>query len=138
MIRASIYGRLGADPVERETRSGTEMVTVSLAVNAGRPDVGEETQWFNLVAFGRTADALARHVKGDLIGCMGTLYRNRYTGRDGQEREGWSLTVESVVSARTVRPGGGRKRAEAAKPAPIDAPAGNGTPFNDPIPPGMA
>ena len=43
MIRASIYGRLGADPVERETRNGKEMVTVSLAVNAGRPDVVEET-----------------------------------------------------------------------------------------------
>ncbi len=138
MIRASIYGRLGADPVERETRNGKEMVTVSLAVNAGRPDVGEETQWFNLVAFGRTAEALARHLKGDLIGCMGDLYRNRYVARDGQTRESWSLTIQSIVSARTVRPGAGRKRAETAGPAPAGASAGNGTPFDDPIPPGMA
>ena len=92
----------------------------------------------NLIAFSRTAEALARHVKGDLISCMGPLYRNRYTARDGQEREGWSLTVESIVSARTVRPGGGRKRAETAKAAPAGTPAGNGAPFNDPIPPGMA
>ncbi len=134
MIRASLYGRLGADPVERQTRSGKEMVTVSLAVNAGRPDVGEETQWFNLVAFGRAAKDMMRHVKGDLIGCMGDLYRNRYTARDGQERESWSLIVEAIVSARTVRPGGGRKRTKSAKPAPAGAPADEGVPFDDAIP----
>ena len=138
MIRASIYGRLGADPVERETRNGKAMVTVSLAVSAGRPDADEETVWFSLAAFGRAAETLARHAKGDLLAAMGPLHRTRFTGRDGQEREGWSLTVESVVSARTVRPGGARKRAGTAKAAPAGASAGNGTPFNDPIPPGMA
>ncbi len=114
------------------------MVTVSLAVNAGRPDADEETQWFNLIAFGRVAKDLARHGKGDLVACMGGLTKNRYTARDGQEREGWSVNIESIVSARTVRPGGGRKRAEAAGPAPAGASAGNGAPLNDPIPPGMA
>ena len=138
MIRASLYGRLGADPVERQTRNGKAMVTVSLAVSAGRPDADEETVWFSLAAFGRAAETLARHAKGDLIAAMGPLHRTRFTGRDGQEREGWSLNVESIVSARTVRPGGGRKRAETAKAAPAGASAGNGTPFNDPIPPGMA
>ena len=137
MIRASIYGRLGADPVERETRNGKTMVTASLAVSAGRPDAGEETQWFKLISFGRAAEALARHVKGDLIGCMGELYRNRYTARDGQERESWNVTVEAIVSARTVRPGGGRKRAGTAKGAPAGTPTSSGAPFNDPIPPGM-
>ncbi len=134
MIRASLYGRLGADPVERETRNGKEMVTVSLAVNAGRPDVGEETQWFNLVAFGRAAKDMMRHAKGDLIGCMGTLHQSRYTARDGQERISWSLTIESILSARTVRPAGGRKRAETAKPAPAGTSVEDGAPFNDPLP----
>ena len=137
MIRVSVYGRLGSDLVKRETRTGKPMVTGSLAVSAGRPDADEETQWFNLIAFGRAAEDLVRHGKGDLIACMGPLYRNRYTAHDGQEREGWSLTVESIMSARTVRPGGGRKRAETAKPTPAGAPAGNATPFNDPIPSGM-
>ncbi len=134
MITASIYGRLGADPVERETRNGKAMVTVSLAVSAGRPDADEETVWFSLAAFGRAAETLARHAKGDLLAAMGPLHRTRFTGRDGQERQAWSLTAESIVSARTVRPGGGRKRAEAARPAPAGASAGNGAPFNDPIP----
>ena len=134
MIRASIFGRLGTDPVERTTRNGKSMVTASVAVSAGRPDAGEETVWFSLAAFGRAAEALARHVKGDLLAAMGPLYRSRFTGRDGTEREGWSLTVEAIVSARTVRPSGGRKRAGTAKAAPASAPVGNGAPFNDPIP----
>ena len=36
MIRASIHGRLGNDPVQRETRGGKAMATVSLAVDAGQ------------------------------------------------------------------------------------------------------
>ena len=110
MIRASIYGRLGGDPVERNTRNGNVMMTVSLAVNAARHGAEEETVWISLAAFGRAAEALARHQKGDLLAAMGPLHRTRFTGRDGIEREGWSLTVEAIVSARTVRPAGGRKR----------------------------
>ena len=134
MIQASIYGRLGADPVERETRNGKAMVTASLAVDASRPDAGEETVWISLAAFGRAGKALARHAKGDLVAAMGALYRNRFTGRDGVEREGWSLTVEAIVSARTVRPSGGRKRTESAKPAPAGTPTDDRAPFDDAIP----
>ena len=137
MIRASVYGRLGAEPFERQTRNGKMMITVSLAVSAGRPDAGEETVWISLAAFGRAAETLARHQKGDLLAAIGPLYRTRFTGRDGTDREGWSLTVEALVSPRAVRPSGGRKRTKGAKPAPAGASAGNGAPFNDPIPPGM-
>ncbi len=134
MIRASLYGRLGGDPVERETRNGKTMVTASLAVSAGRPDADEETVWFSLAAFGRTADALARHVKGDLLGAMGSLHRSRFTGRDGQERESWSLTVDSIVSARTVRPTGNRKRTQPAATTVVAPSPNDGAPFDDPLP----
>ena len=135
MIRASVYGRLGADPVERQTRNGKAMVTVSLAVSAGRPDADEETVWFSLAAFGRTAETLARHAKGDLLAAMGPLHRTRFTGRDGTKREGWSLTCEAIVSARTVRPTGGRKRDTAQQPsAPATASPDEGKPFDDAIP----
>ena len=136
MIRASVYGRLGGDPIERETRAGKLMVTASLAVNVARPGDDDDTQWFDVAAFGRQAEALARHAKGELLAVMGGLTRRKYTGRDGNERESWSLTAESILSARTVRPGG-RKRtnnsdqpsgAQPASPAP-----GEGD-FDDDIP----
>ena len=105
MITASIHGRLGADPVERATSNGKTMVTASLAVNAARQGTDEDPEWFSLVAFGRTADALVRHAKGDLVAAMGQLYRRHYTDRDGQQRQSWSLTAESILSALRVRPG---------------------------------
>ncbi len=133
MIHAAIYGRLGADPVERKTRGGKSMVTASVAINAGRPDVGEETMWISVAAFGRGGEALARHVKGDLLGAMGRLYHVRYTTRDGAARQGWSLTVDAIVSARSVRPHGGRKRGEAQRPSAA-ASGGADAEFNDEIP----
>ncbi len=134
MITASVYGRLGGDPVERLTKNSKAMTTATVAVDAARHGADADTVWFGLVAFGRAAEALARHVKGDLVACMGGLTKNRYTARDGQERESWSLNVDAIVSARTVRPSGGRKRTETAKAAPAGASADAGRPFNDPIP----
>ena len=109
MIRASIYGRLGGDPVERETRNSKAMATASLAVNVSRAGADEDTAWFSLAAFGKTGEALLRHCKGDLLAAMGTITRRKYTDRSGVDREGWALTCEQIVSARTVRPGGTRK-----------------------------
>ena len=137
MIRASIYGRLGGDPVERQTRAGKTFTTASLAVNVARPGDDDDTEWFDLAAFGRQADELMRHAKGELVAVMGSLTRRRYTGRDGNERESWSLTVESILSARTVRPGGGRKRTSNTD-QPTDAQPASAAPgagdFDDDIP----
>ncbi len=110
MIQASIYGRLGGDPVNRETRNGNAMATASLAVNVARASADEDTAWISLAAFGKTGEALLRHQKGDLLAAMGPLTRRAYTDRNGVDREGWSLTCETIISARTVRPGGARKR----------------------------
>lgn len=117
MIRASVYGRLGADPIARQTKNGKAMVTCSFAVNAARPGTEEITEWFSLAAFGKTAEALERHFKGDLLAASGELHKTKFVGRDGKERESWALTVAHIVSARVVRPGGTRKRAENAMPA---------------------
>jgi single-strand DNA-binding protein len=106
MIRAAIYGRLGGTPVNRTTRSGNEMVTASLAVDVARTGADQDTEWVSIAAFGAAAEALARHEKGDLMAINGQLHRTHFNGRDGQERSVWSLTADSIVSARTVRPGG--------------------------------
>ena len=108
-MRASAYGRLGGDPIERETRNGNAMATASLAVNVARANADEDTAWFSLAAFGKIGEALLRHHKGDLLAAMGPLTRRKYTDRNGDDREGWALTCEQIVSARTIRPGGTRK-----------------------------
>lgn len=117
-------------PGGRGGLSGNSVVTANFDISRDNPPAQKKQvkcTSSGLRPFGKIAD---------LIGYMNPLIKNRYTAHDGQEREGWSLNVESVVSARTVRPSGGRKRAETARAAPAGASAGNGAPFDDPIPQG--
>jgi single-strand DNA-binding protein len=82
------------------------MTTASLAINAARAGEDATTEWFSIIAFGRAGDELARHQKGDLVSVAGQMCRTSFIARDGEQRTGWSLTVESILSARTVRPSG--------------------------------
>jgi single-stranded DNA-binding protein len=102
MIRAAIHGRLGSYPVQRQTRTGSAMLTASLAVNVARPGEEPATEWLNLVAFGAAGELLARHCKGDLVDVMGALTRSTYADREGKERASWGLSVEAILSARTA------------------------------------
>jgi single-strand DNA-binding protein len=57
-----LVGRLGADPIQRQTKSGTPVTSFSLAtsrwVKKEGDEVGvEETQWHRIVAWGKQAEA---------------------------------------------------------------------------------
>lgn len=104
------YGRLGADPVQRQSQSGKPWATASLAVQIGEGD-DAPPQWFQLVAFGRSAETLARHAKGDLVSVSGRLQLNRWQDRDGKDHERLQIVADAVLSARSVRPGGRKREA---------------------------
>ena len=117
----SAYGRLTGDPRAIETRTGNPMTVGRLAVSLPCRENGEDgeaTAFFGLVAFGELAESLARHVKGDTVGAFGRVKINRYTNRDGEAQEEMQIMTDGLVSARTVRPGGGRKRKPAAPRTP--------------------
>jgi single-stranded DNA-binding protein len=102
----SAYGRLVADP---QTRTTTTVTTWQWRGWRWRcPAMRQRrrvTFWLGVIAFGKQADALAKHVKGDLSVwpaiCRSTSGRAgwRYTA-------GYQVVADSVISARTVRPGG--------------------------------
>ena len=102
----SLYGRLGQDPRTVATKTGTPMATASLAVSLSDDD---SATWFGVVAFSRQADELTRHSKGDLVSVSGRLQVNRWTTQTGEAREQLQVVADTVLSARTVRPRGGRK-----------------------------
>lgn len=136
---AAIYGRLGQDPKSIDTRSGKPMCVCSMAVELSARDGEPATVWFAVIAFGRMAEDLARHEKGDAISVSGRLQQNTFTKSDGTLVTELQVVADSIVSARTVRPRGGR-RAKDGMPAGVDEPARSpangdgGEPFNDPIP----
>ncbi len=108
----SVYGRLGRDPHAIKTRNGKPMAAATIAVEIGPLGEGEPL-WLGLLTFGRIADDLLRHQKGDLLSAFGRVQRHTWTARNGEEREQLQIIAEDIISARTVRPGGAHKRAPA-------------------------
>ncbi|EPK4322427.1 single-stranded DNA-binding protein [Citrobacter freundii] len=86
----SAYGRLVADVQSRTTNNGNPMAFTRMAVTA----------------FGRQAQALAKHQKGDLVSVAGNMQVNQWTGNDGGTQTGYQVIADSVISARTARPSG--------------------------------
>lgn len=103
------YGRLGADPVQRASQAGKPWATASLAVQIAEGD-DAAPHWFQLVAFGRMAELLARHAKGDLVSVAGRLQLNRWQDRDGASHERLQIVADTLISARSARPRGGKRR----------------------------
>ncbi len=119
MMQAALHGRLGRDPQPRTTATGNPMSVASIAVDVTPHNAeAEETLWVTVFTFSRLADQLVRHKKGDTLSAAGRLTLKRWTGNDGQERTTWELLADSLVSARTVRPGGGRRKAN-TRPASV-------------------
>jgi single-stranded DNA-binding protein len=79
------------------------MTTGTIVVDLGRD--AETPEWFSLVAFGTIAEALAKHAKDDMVAISGRLTKWSWKSRDGVQRTGFSVLVDSIQSARTVRPG---------------------------------
>ena len=110
----AVYGRLGSDPREHATRTGNAMTTASLAVDVpdrtqGAEEGATETLWLRVTAFGRVAESLAWHAKGDPVSVCGRLQFSRWRTHEGETREQWAIVADVLVSARTARPGGRRK-----------------------------
>ena len=115
-MQAAAYGRLGRDPRPIETQSGKPMTVASMAVDVSRNnDDDAKPLWLELIAFGKQADELSRHGKGDLVSVSGRLQSNQWTDGNGETRAQMQIVCDGIISARTVRPKGGRK-----KQAPVD------------------
>ncbi|ENE6217628.1 single-stranded DNA-binding protein, partial [Escherichia coli] len=88
----------------RKSSRSTDVTTARLAVSL--PCHGAEqstTMWLYLIAFGKQHEELAKHKKGDLVQVHGNLQVNRYQDKFGQQKEGWQLLAQSIISSRTAR-----------------------------------
>lgn len=110
MMQIIIHGRIGRDPKEIQTKTGTVMAVASVVVNL--PIVrSDETEavWLNLLAFGKVAESLLRHKQGDMVNVAGNVQMSQWTDANGELHSQWQVTADSLISARTTRPSGGRK-----------------------------
>ncbi len=119
MMTAAAYGTLiTVKPVK--TKTGKPMTVGTLAVKLPIAKTEEqETQWLNLMAFGDTAEALAKLEPRTNISAFGRLQFSRYE-KDGEEKTVLQMIADNIISARTARPKAGRKKSN-LQPAAFEA-----------------
>ena len=118
MNSIQLVGRAGRDPEVRYFESGTMVANLSLAVRGQKKD---ETDWFNLAIWGKTAQITADYVKkGSLIGVIGRVTTEKWTDKQGEERSKQIVVVDrlellgSRADNESPAPAGNRAAAPAA------------------------
>ncbi len=99
--KAIIAGRLTADPELRTTPSGAHVISFSVATNrVWRDKAGErreETEFHNVVAWGRQAEVVSQFLKkGGLILVEGRLQTRSWEGKDGQTRRTTEIIADRI------------------------------------------
>lgn len=85
-----LIGRLGIDPKTVKLESGTLKVSFSMATNEYYSDKNgeriEDTQWHNVVTFGKTAEIAEKYLKkGSEVIVSGKLTNRQWDGKDGNK-----------------------------------------------------
>jgi len=100
--KVQLIGNLGNNPEIRTIESGKKLARFTMATNESyRNAKGEkitETQWHNLVAWGKVADIAAQYLsKGTEVAIEGKLVNRNYTDKDGNKRYVTEVHVNEVL-----------------------------------------
>ena len=96
-----LIGRPGAEPEVKNLSNNNKVARFRLAVNEGHKNANQEwvndTQWFNIVAWGKTADRVENNVKKGLqIAIEGSLHNNEWTDDKGQRHTSTEIYVNDL------------------------------------------
>lgn len=96
-----ILGRVTADPQLRTTPGGQSVTSFSVATNRVWSDKSglkqEETEFHNIVAWGRTAEIACQYLtKGALVLIEGRLKTRSWTDKQGQARKSVEIITERL------------------------------------------
>ncbi len=96
-----IVGRVTADPQLRTTPGGQSVTTIGVATNRVWNDKNnqkqEETEFHNVVLWGRTAEVAAQFlVKGAMVLIEGRLRTRSWTDKQGQARKTTEIMAERM------------------------------------------
>ncbi len=100
--KVQLIGNLGNNPEIRTIEGGRKMARFSVATSETyRNAKGEkvtETQWHNLVAWGKVAEIAEQFLsKGSEVAIEGKLINRNYTDKDGVKRYVTEVQVNEVL-----------------------------------------
>lgn len=107
-----IIGNLGRDPELRYTPNGSAVTEFSVATSRNYTgndgERKEETEWFNVVCWNKTAEIASQYLqKGRKVFIEGRLRTHSWDGPDGQKRYKTEVVAERLLLIDS-RDGGGR------------------------------
>jgi len=100
--KVQLIGNLGNAPEIKNTESGKKLVRFSVATNENyHNSKGEkvtETQWHNLVAWGKVADIAEKYLnKGTEVAIEGKLINRSYTDKEGNKKYITEIQVNELL-----------------------------------------
>lgn len=119
----AIMGRLSRDPELRQTTTGKNVASFTIACSRGRKDANGKdlVDWIPVVAWEHTAEFVCKYFeKGSLIAIDGRLQSRTYKDRDGNNRAAIEIVANNANFAGSKSTGGGSN----------SVPAGNS--YNEP------
>lgn len=130
-----LVGRLGMDPVRKETRSGSFVCRFSVATRI--PGERELTEWHRIVVWGPMSETCEKYLrKGDLVYLEGAIRTYRFTNEEQEAKVLFEVHASEISFLSPKRPQedlpesltlagepeeATAERRESAKKAPVDA-----------------
>jgi len=104
--KVQLIGNLGNNPEIITLESGKKLAKLSLATNESYKNAqGEKitnTEWHNLIAWGKTADIIEQYVKkGAEIAIEGKLTNRSYDDKEGHKKYITEVVVNEVLLINT-------------------------------------
>jgi single-strand DNA-binding protein len=100
--KVHLIGNLGINPEIKTMNDGKKLARMTIATNDSyRNSQGErvnETQWHNIVAWGKTAELFERYTKvGSKVAIEGKLVSRSYTDKTGNKRQATEVVVNELL-----------------------------------------
>lgn len=100
--KVQLIGNLGNAPEVRNTDSGKKLVKFSVATNEtynnAKGEKVKETQWHNLVAWGKIAEIAEKYLqKGSEIAIEGKLITRNYNDKEGNKKYITEILVNDLL-----------------------------------------
>lgn len=100
--KVQLIGHVGNDPEIKTFDGGKKLAKLAIATNESyKNDKGEkveETQWHNLIAWGKTADIIEKYVvKGKEIAIEGKLTHKSYEDKNGEKRYVTEVVIDELL-----------------------------------------
>ena len=100
--KVQLIGHVGNDPEIKTFDGGKKLAKLTIATNESykneKGEKVEETQWHNLVAWGKTAEIIEKYVvKGKEIAIEGKLTHRSYEDKNGEKRYVTEVVIDEVL-----------------------------------------